>query len=79
MPRAAFKVRAMALTCTSGLTLPSSGPAFGGPLKSNVSPLASHVQIGSVPRKLCCPDVLCSISVGHGSSDSSALSALAPG
>jgi hypothetical protein len=32
----AFKASALALTCTSGLTLPSSGPAYGGPLKSNV-------------------------------------------
>ncbi len=38
MPCVAFKARVLALTCTSGLTLPSSGPAFGGPLKSNVRP-----------------------------------------
>jgi hypothetical protein len=39
----------LAHTSTGGLTIPSSGPAYGGPLKSNVSPLA-HSMKKSVVR-----------------------------
>jgi hypothetical protein len=34
--------------CHQGLTLPSSGPAFGGPLKSNVRPRKKPLHEGTV-------------------------------